>query len=127
MTAQSGRRHQLSDAGNSAFAVVGVGRVLRQQCGGLLTVAALSSRTAASCSGELTLPTLCCRSTWRRLYGRFKGATVVRAVVSVGKRPANEAIQLPRDVLLANGRLREIRMPLADSLSQLFMATAKQF
>ena len=49
----------------SAFADIGAGRVLRQQCGGLLTVAASSSRTAASCISELTLPTQSCHS------GRF--------------------------------------------------------
>jgi hypothetical protein len=43
--------------GSSAFAVIGVGRVLRQQCSGLLTVAALSDSTAASCISELTLST----------------------------------------------------------------------
>ncbi|REG45569.1 hypothetical protein B0G80_9177 [Paraburkholderia sp. BL6669N2] len=48
----------------SAFADIGVAWVLRQQCGGLLTVAASSSRTAASCISELTLPTHCCR--WGR-------------------------------------------------------------
>ena len=42
----------------SAIADVGAGRLLRQQCGGLLTVAASSSRMAASCISELTLPTL---------------------------------------------------------------------
>jgi hypothetical protein len=70
--------------------------------------------------------TLSCRSNWRRLYGRFKGATVLRAVVSVGKRLPNWPFSNARDVLLANGRLRQIRMPLAVGLSQLLMATAKQ-
>jgi hypothetical protein len=41
----------------SAIADVGAGRVLRQQCGGLLTVTAPHSGTAAFCIGELTLPT----------------------------------------------------------------------
>jgi hypothetical protein len=42
---------------SSATADVGAGWVLRQQCDGLLTVAASSSPTAASCRGELILPT----------------------------------------------------------------------
>jgi hypothetical protein len=42
----------------SAIADIGESWVLRQQWGGLLTVAASSSRTAASCISELTLPTL---------------------------------------------------------------------
>jgi hypothetical protein len=42
--------------GSSALVAIGAGRVLRQQCGWLLTVAASSSRTAASCIGELTPP-----------------------------------------------------------------------
>jgi len=41
----------------SAIADIGVGWVLRRQCGGLLTVVASSSWTAASRVSELTLPT----------------------------------------------------------------------
>jgi len=43
--------------GLSAISDIGVGWVLRRQGGGLLTVAASSSWTAASCISELTLPT----------------------------------------------------------------------
>jgi hypothetical protein len=43
--------------GSSALAVTGLGWVLRQQCGGLLTMAASSDPTAASSICELTLPT----------------------------------------------------------------------
>jgi hypothetical protein len=42
---------------SSAIADVGADWVRRQQCGELLTVAASSSQTAASCISELTLPT----------------------------------------------------------------------
>jgi len=45
-------------ATSSAFADVGAGWALRQQYGGSLTVAALSSRTAVSCIIELTFPSL---------------------------------------------------------------------
>jgi hypothetical protein len=47
----------------SAIADIGASWVLSQQCGGLLTVAASRSRTAASCISELTLPTQTGRST----------------------------------------------------------------
>jgi hypothetical protein len=43
--------------GSSALAVTGLGWVLRQQCGGLLTMAASSDPTAASSIYELTLRT----------------------------------------------------------------------
>jgi hypothetical protein len=42
---------------SSAFADIEAGWVLRQQCGGLLTVAASSSRTADFRASELTLST----------------------------------------------------------------------
>src|SRR5579864_1384008 len=61
----------MSSGGSSAFADIGAGRVLRQQCGGLLAVAASSSRTAASCSSELILPTQPGRSAPRGLNGWF--------------------------------------------------------
>jgi hypothetical protein len=48
---------------SSAFADIGAGWVLRQQCGGLPTVAASSSETAGSCISELTLSTPCRRLT----------------------------------------------------------------
>jgi len=57
---------------SSAGAVIGVGWVLRQQCGGLLTVAASSSWTTASRIGELTLPTLCRRSGSNYRNDRFR-------------------------------------------------------
>ena len=44
----------------SAIADVEAGWVLCQQCRGLLSVAASSNRTAASCISELTLPTHFC-------------------------------------------------------------------
>ncbi|MGF6810879.1 hypothetical protein OKW30_006071 [Paraburkholderia sp. Clong3] len=54
----------------SAIADIGVVSVVRQQCGGLLTVAASSSRTAASSVSELTLPTPSGRSNRDHLDGR---------------------------------------------------------
>src|SRR5260370_33585754 len=42
----------------SAGAGIGMGRLLRQQWGGLPTMAASSNPVAASCISELTLPTL---------------------------------------------------------------------
>jgi hypothetical protein len=42
---------------SSAIPDIGADRVLRQQCGGLLTAAASSNRMAAFCISELTLPT----------------------------------------------------------------------
>jgi hypothetical protein len=54
-----------SNGSPSAFADIGADGVLRQQCAGLLTVTALSARTAASCISELTLPTLRRHSTSR--------------------------------------------------------------
>src|SRR5260370_8700973 len=59
----------------SAFADIGAGRILRQQFGGLLTVAASSSRTAASCISELTLPTLNGRWNFRRPRGPLLDTT----------------------------------------------------
>jgi hypothetical protein len=47
---------------SSAIADIEMRWVLRQQCGGLLTVAASSRRTAAFCISELTLSTRYCRS-----------------------------------------------------------------
>jgi hypothetical protein len=57
--------HDIAAAGTfSTIADIEMRWVLRQQCGGLLTVGASSSRTAASCISELTLSTqyrlLCC-------------------------------------------------------------------
>jgi hypothetical protein len=42
---------------SSAIADIGADGALRQQCGGLLTMAASSNPTAASCISELTLST----------------------------------------------------------------------
>jgi len=54
----SGRSRVAGHVASSAGAVIGEGWGLRQQCGGLLTVAVSSSWTAASRIGELTLATL---------------------------------------------------------------------
>jgi len=59
----------------SAIADIGESWVLRQQWGGLLTVAASSSRTAASCISELTLPTLNRASSQDHLDARFRRTT----------------------------------------------------
>jgi hypothetical protein len=51
------------NASSSAEAVIATDQVLRQRCGGLLTMAASSNPTAACCISELTLSTRRGRST----------------------------------------------------------------
>jgi len=82
---------------SSAFADIGVGWVLRRQCGGLLTVAASSSWTAASRISELTLPTLCRHLGRRAGNGRFHKSDCHSLT-----RPGGPSVQLivrPRQIL----------------------------
>jgi hypothetical protein len=62
----------------SAIADIEMRWVLRQQCGGLLTAAASSSQTAASCISEFTLPTLSGRPKDLLWYDRFQRITAAR-------------------------------------------------
>jgi hypothetical protein len=78
VTEWSGHPSQLLGDSSSAIADIGAVWVLRQQCGGLLTVAALSSWTAASCICEPTLSTLNGRSGQRGSEGSAQGATDIQ-------------------------------------------------
>jgi hypothetical protein len=64
-----------SEAGGrfSAFADIEAGWVVRQQCGRLLTMAASSNPTAASCISELTLSTQCRRFLVRCVNVSYQG------------------------------------------------------
>jgi hypothetical protein len=72
------RQCRMSDS-ISALAVVEAVSVVRQQCDGLLTVVASSSRTAASSVSELTLSTRYGRRTKPYLAVRFQDAVVIHS------------------------------------------------
>ncbi|SKC64377.1 hypothetical protein SAMN05446934_1315 [Paraburkholderia hospita] len=73
-----GRTLPTIDASTSAIVDIGAGRVLLQQCGGLLTVTASSSRTAASCISEFTLLALNGPSSQSEVNGGFQLTATVR-------------------------------------------------
>jgi len=98
---------------SSAIAVIGAGRVLRQQCGGLLTVAASSSRTAASCISELTLPTRCghpVSAMVRRLRVTLRTFTPRRPRDDVGHHVGDAAPAASRACRAPNARSGKLRM-----------------
>ena len=68
----------------SANADIEADRVLRQQCGGLLTVAASSSGRQLPASANSHFPTLCSPSTWSARSGSSQDTTAVRTVTSEG-------------------------------------------
>jgi hypothetical protein len=72
------RQCRMSDS-TSDLAVVEAVSVVRQQCDGLLTVVASSSRTAASSVSELTLSTRYGRRTKPYLAVRFQDAVVIHS------------------------------------------------
>jgi hypothetical protein len=115
-TQQAAIQFARMNVASSAIADIGAGWVLRQQCYGLLTVAASSSPTAASCIYELTLPTRCSLSSHSirgsktdvqarvRLYATEPAAAEVRHGSITGNRFTRVATRLwARSVLPRNG------------------------